>query len=283
MPIVDLHCHSTASDGTLSPTRLVEEAADAGVTTLALTDHDTLAGIDEARAAAGSCGLRLITGLELSVKVKPGSMHLLAYFPGGGAPQIEEHLAEVRRFRVIRAEEIVGNLAELGVPVDLDDVLARADGAVGRPHIAEALVAAGHVADAQEAFARWIGDGRPAARPAGGLTPVEAIALVHDAGGAAVLAHPASLGLGMKKLGAFVARLAAAGLDGIEVYRADHDAEKFTRYGAFARELGLVATGGSDFHRPDGYVGLGQTGDPPLPPTTPDRLLEAATRSTPRA
>jgi predicted metal-dependent phosphoesterase TrpH len=280
VPIVDLHSHSTASDGVLAPAEVVAAAAEAGVTTLALTDHDTLAGVGEARAATEAHGIRLITALELSVKVKPGSMHLLAYFPTDDAPLMDEHLADVRRWRIVRAQKIVATLGELGMLIDIDDVRARAGGAVGRPHIAEAMVAAGHVSDVQEAFSLWIGDGRPAARPAGGLTPPEAIALVHEAGGAAVLAHPASLALGMKKLGSFVARLAAAGLDGIEVHRADHNAEKFTRYGALARELGLVATGGSDFHRPDGHAGLGRTGDPPLPPTTPDRLLEAATRST---
>lgn len=280
VPIVDLHTHTTASDGTLSPTALVAAAAGAGVTTLAVTDHDTLDGIGEARRAAVAHGMRLITGLELSVKVAHGSMHLLAYFPGDDAPRIRDHLSDVRRWRVARAERICSHLGELGVPVDLDDVLARADGAVGRPHIAEAMVAAGHVADVQEAFARWIGDGRPAARASGGLSPTEAIRLVHEAGGAAVLAHPASLALGMKKLASFVTGLASAGLDGIEVHRADHNAEKFTRYGALARELGLIATGGSDFHRPDGHSELGRTGEPPLPHTIPDRLLEAATRST---
>ena len=281
MARVDLHTHSTASDGALDPVELVTAAADAGVTALALTDHDTLAGVGPARAEATARGIRLITGVELSVKVSHGSMHLLAYFAADDAPDLEEHLAAARRARVERAERIVATLGELGAPVDLADVLARAGGgAVGRPHIAGALVAAGHAVDVPDAFARWVGDGRPAARPTGGLGPTETIALVHRAGGVAALAHPTSLALGMKKLRPFVARLAAAGLDGIEVHRPDHDAERVKRYGGLAREFGLLATGGSDFHRPGGLAGIGRTGDPPLPPTTADRLLEAAARST---
>lgn len=269
----DLHSHTTASDGSLAPAALVALAAGRGVGTLAVTDHDTLAGLPAAAEAAGGLGVRLVFGVELSVRIPHGSMHLVGYFDRMAPPAILGWLEELRAGRVTRAEQIVGRLGDLGVGVEMDAVLARADGPVGRPHIADAMVAAGHVGDRQAAFDRYLGDGRPAWVPTQGLGPTESIALVAEAGGVSSLAHPASLRLDGPRLGSAVQRLAARGLGGIEVYRPEHHAERRRAYRRLAERFGLVATGGSDFHHLDGPARPGDTGDPPLPADAIDRLL----------
>jgi hypothetical protein len=241
---------------------------------LAVTDHDTLAGNREAGARGAELGVRVIPGIELSVKRPRGSMHLLGYFTEPEPEPLAGRIAEFHERRRTRARDMVERLAELGAPVDWDDVLARAGGPVGRPHVAEALVAAGHVADRQEAFDRYLADGRPAHVGAEGLTPEEAVELVRASGGAPVLAHPASLGLVWRELDPFVGRLARAGLAGIEVHRPEHSGEQRARYGELARRWRLVPSGGSDFHRPESPLRPGDTGEPPLPPDTVDRLLE---------
>jgi predicted metal-dependent phosphoesterase TrpH len=251
----------------------VELAAARGVSVLAVTDHDTLDGLPEALAAGATLGLRVVPGVELSVRAPSGSMHLLGYFRRPDPEPIRERLAELRRAREDRARRIVERLAEVGAPVELSDVLARAGGSVGRPHVADALVAAGHVADRAEAFRRYLGDGAPAAVPHDRLSPEEAIRLVRDSGGAPVLAHPASLALGARELVGVVQALAARGLRGIEVHRPDHTPERRDAYAGIARRLHLVAAGGSDFHRPDEALRPGDTGEPPLPLDTIDRLL----------
>ncbi|MEQ9094094.1 MAG: PHP domain-containing protein, partial [Miltoncostaeaceae bacterium] len=180
----DLHSHSTASDGALGPEDVVALAAERGVGTLALTDHDTLAGLPAAAAAAAAHGVRLVFGVELSVRVPHGSMHLVGYFEEMAPPALMGWLEELRAGRVSRAERIVGRLGDLGVGVEMADVLARAGGPVGRPHIADAMVAAGHARDRQDAFERYLGDGRQAWVPTQGLGPTESIALVAEAGGA---------------------------------------------------------------------------------------------------
>jgi predicted metal-dependent phosphoesterase TrpH len=240
---------------------------------LAVTDHDTLEGLPEALAAGGRLGVRVVPGVELSARAPSGSLHLLGYLREPAPAALVTALAELRAAREARAAEIVARLADLGAPVALADVRARAAGAVGRPHIADALVAAGHARDRGDAFERWLADGLPAVVPHHALGPEEAIRLVTGCGGAPVLAHPGSLRMRDRELGAFVHRLAGAGLRGIEVHRPDHTPEQRDRYAAIARRLGLVAAGGSDFHRPGDGPALGDTGEPALPAGAIDRLL----------
>ena len=274
--MIDLHCHSTASDGDHSPAELVRVAAARGVRVLALTDHDTMGGVAEARAEGERAGVRVVAGVEISVRVPRGSMHMLGYFPGDPPGALMEHFAGAARRRRDRAGAIVARLAELGAPVDLDDVVARAPGNVGRPHIADALVAAGHCSSRRQAFDRYLSDRGPAYVGYDAPGPRAALALIRDAGGAAVLAHPASLGLPDGHLMSEVQRLAARGLAGIEVHRPEHDAVRRREYARLARAFGLVACGGSDYHRPGEGIAPGDTGDPPLDPGAADALLERA-------
>ena len=240
---------------------------------LAVTDHDTLDGVPEALAAGAALGVRVVPGVELSVRAPSGSMHLLGYFPGPRPEPLAQRLTGLRAARAERAERIVGRLAALGAPVSMADVASRAAGPIGRPHIADALVAAGYARDRQDAFERYLADGGPATVPHQGLEPEEAIRLVTFSGGAAVLAHPASLRMEPRPLAAFVRRLRDMGLAGIEVHRPDHTPERRGTLADLARRAGLVACGGSDFHRPEEPLRPGDTGDPPLPPDTIDRLL----------
>jgi predicted metal-dependent phosphoesterase TrpH len=269
----DLHSHSTASDGALSPAALVLRARRQGIAVLALTDHDTMDGVPEAVAAGARVGLRVVPGVELSARVPIGSMHLLGYFATEAPPEMVARLAEFRRRRVARAREMVDRLADLGAPVTWDDVLRRAGGAVGRPHLAEALVAAGHVADRAEAFARYLADDGPAYIPSSVLDPEEAIRLVVRSGGAPVMAHPFSLRLDQAALRDALGAFRDMGLRGIEAHRPDHDAAASAFLASLADELGLTPTGGSDFHRPDGPVELGDTGHTPLAATVVDVLF----------
>lgn len=272
--LIDLHAHTTASDGELDPETLVAHAAAAGVHILAVTDHDTVGGLEAAVAAAGTRAVRLIPGIELTIQVPQGSMHLLGYFTDTSPQPLVDALAELTAFREARIRAIVTRLAELGVPVGWDDVRNRAAGQLGRPHVGAALVAAGHVATMTEAFELWLADGRPAHVPSRGLDPVHAVGLVRESGGVAVLAHPASLALPTRHLRAFVQRLETAGLAGIEVHRPEHTPEQRDTYAGIARQLHLVPAGGSDFHRPDGPFALGDTGTPGLAGDVVDRLFD---------
>ncbi len=268
----DLHCHSSASDGLLSPTALVEHAHAIGLERLALTDHDTLGGLAEASAAASPLGIRFVPGTEISVRPPSGSMHLLAYLPDAGAEPLATRIQAIADYRGSRNQRIVERLDELGYPLAWDDVARRAKGRVGRPHIAAALVDAGHVATVQEAFDRLLADGQPAYVDAGSLGPQEAVEVVAASGGAPVLAHPYSLRMGDAELERFVARLAGHGLRGVESFRPDHDDAQraFTR--RLCSQLGLVPCGGSDSHgRPEGPA-LGDAGPVPVPDDTLERL-----------
>jgi predicted metal-dependent phosphoesterase TrpH len=238
-----------------------------------VTDHDTLGGVAEALAAGRRHGVRVVPGVELSVAAPSGSMHLLGYFRDPAPQPLADRLDELRAARERRARRIVERLAEIGAPVAFEDVAARAGGPIGRPHLAEALVAAGHARDRQDAFDRYLADGGPAWVPHSGLTPEQAVRLVAGSGGAPVLAHPASLRMTPDALAAFVQRLAAAGLRGVEVHRPDHTPERRDAYAGLARRHGLVPCGGSDFHRPGEGLEPGDTGEPPLAPDTLARLL----------
>lgn len=243
-PRADLHTHTTASDGRLSPPGLVEKAALRGLAALSITDHDTIAAYPTARLAAERYGIELIPGVELSAPIEGHDVHLLGYGFDLAHAGLRAHLARYRTQRLERAEEMVARLGALGAPVALDRVLTLAGGgAVGRPHVARALLEAGHVETVQDAFVRFLGDGGPAAVPKGTASPEELIALVHDAGGVCVLAHP----------GAWItpdvfARLLAAGLDGVEVIHPAHDEVLVEYWRIVARRHGLIETGGSDYH-----------------------------------
>ncbi len=275
-PRADLHAHTRSSDGDLEPAELVAAAAAAGVTVLGVTDHDTLAGIEEALAAAAAHGVTVVPGIELTVRVPHGSMHLLGYFAEPAPAPLTERLSELSRLREVRIRAIVARLGELGMPLAWQDVRARAAGQLGRPHVADAMIAAGYVASREEAFAAWLADGRPAHVPSMGLAPEEAVRLVRDSCGAPVLAHPASLALPARHLHSFCQRLAHHGLAGIEVHRPEHTPDQRDVYADVARRLRLVPSGGSDFHRPAGPFPLGDTGFPGVAGDVAERLLAAA-------
>lgn len=241
--LVDLHMHSTASDGTLAPAEVVAAAVRAGLAVIALTDHDSVAGVGEAQAAGARSGVRVVTGVELSALDGDCEVHLLGLHLVR-LDAVEQRLATFREGRRWRAEEIVRRLVALGVPVTLDAVLRHAGGgAIGRPHVARALVEGGWVADVREAFDRWLGNGRPAFVPKIRLTSADAIALVHEAGGLAILAHP-----GVEGTRARVERLVAHGLDGLELRHPSQTSEDEARLGAIAEQFRLVPSGGSDWH-----------------------------------
>ena len=269
---IDLHVHSSASDGTDPPAAVVRRAARANLDVVALTDHDTQAGIAEARMALLP-GLTLVPGMELSCVLEGRSVHLLAYLFDPGDPGLNAETELIRDDRTHRAKAMVGKLRELGAPVTWDQVMGIAGGAVvGRPHIARALAAAGVVKTPADAFTKeWIGDGGRAYAGRYAPDPARAIALVRAAGGVPVLAHPRSPGYQIAD--EVIIGLAAAGLAGVEVWHPDHDHAERTRLAALASRLGLVATGGSDDHGSFNDSGLGsQT----TPPEEYERLLSQA-------
>lgn len=242
-PHVDLHAHSTASDGALSPTAAIAAAHAAGLSAVALTDHDTLAGIAEAQVAADACGLRLIAGVELSVHLGKDEVHLLGLHIRD-VDSLQNNLEIFRGHRRTRAESIVAKLNAVGIGVTVEAVLAAADGgAIGRPHVARALIAGGFVKDAREAFDRYLAAGKPAYVDKERLEIADGIALIHEAGGIAVLAHPG--GDGRREM---IEPLAKAGMDGVEVRHPSHSRDDEQRLTALAAHFGLVISGGSDWH-----------------------------------
>ena len=251
---VDLHSHSTASDGALPPTAVVEAAHAAQLDALALTDHDTMAGVAEAQAAGVRLGVRIVPGVELSALHLEREIHMLALHVER-SDELESQLAHFRAGRVRRAEEMVAKLRGLGAPITMDAVLAHAGrGAVGRPHVARALVDSGFVRDQREAFDRYIGNGRPALVAKEALYAADAIDLVHAAGGIAVFAHP-----GRDGTRAVIEPLVGWGLDGLEILHPSQSGEDMARLGALAHHFDLVSSGGSDWHgTTDGFRTLGQ-------------------------
>jgi predicted metal-dependent phosphoesterase TrpH len=243
---VDLHTHTTASDGLLTPTQLVEHAAAAGLRAIAVTDHDTTAGLAEAIAAGRERGIEVVPGVEISTSHAGLEVHLLGYFVEVGSADFERLLASRREDRDGRAREMVDRLREQGVRIEYEDVLREAGrGAVGRPHVAAALVTKGWVRTKQEAFDRWLADGRSCAVPKPVFPLAEAIALLQGMGAVPVCAHP-----GLLKRRELLEEMPAMGLLGVEVYYPKHQPEQQRELLDFARARGLVATGGSDFHSP---------------------------------
>jgi predicted metal-dependent phosphoesterase TrpH len=240
---VDLHTHSTASDGTLPPEGVIEAAARCGLAALALTDHDTIDGVAAARAAAERHGIRVIAGVELSAFHDDSEVHLLAlhltHFEA-----LEKRLHELRALRYTRAEKIVEKLNGLNVPITLDEVLEQSSGgALGRPHVARALIARGVVHDFRDAFMRYLGGNGSAFVPKERLLLEDAIGIAHEAGGLAIWAHPGDGGRREK-----LEPLVAAGLDGLEIKHPSHSPEDVKRLQALADFFGLVPSGGSDWH-----------------------------------
>ncbi|MFG2348367.1 PHP domain-containing protein [Streptomyces phaeochromogenes] len=263
---IDLHCHSTASDGTDTPAELVRNAAAAGLDVVALTDHDTTRGYAEAVAALPA-GLTLVTGAELSCRLDGVGLHMLAYLFDPEEPELLRERELVRDDRVPRARAMVGNLQELGVPVTWEQVeRIAAGGSVGRPHIATALVELGLVGSVSEAFTtEWLADGGRAYVEKHESDPFEMIRLVKAAGGVTVFAHPAASKRGQTVPESAIAELAAAGLDGIEVDHMDHEPATRTRLRGLAGELGLLPTGSSDYHGSRKTCVLGEfTTDPEI-------------------
>ncbi|MFD5713049.1 PHP domain-containing protein [Streptomyces pharetrae] len=246
---IDLHSHSTASDGTDTPAELVRNAAAAGLDVVALTDHDTTRGHAEAIAALPP-GLTLVTGAELSCRVDGISMHMLAYLFDPEEPALLAERELVRDDRVPRAKGMIAKLNDLGVPVTWEQVARIAgDGSVGRPHVASALVELGVVDTVSDAFTQdWLADGGRAFVEKHETDPFEAIRLVKGAGGVTVFAHPGAAKRGRTVPESAIAEMAAAGLDGIEVDHMDHDPDTRARLRGLARELGLLVTGSSDYH-----------------------------------
>ncbi|MGW0822278.1 PHP domain-containing protein [Streptomyces sp. NPDC002845] len=246
---IDLHCHSTASDGTDTPAELVRNAAAAGLDVVALTDHDTTRGYTEAIAAVPE-GLTLVTGAELSCRIDGVSMHMLAYLFDPEEPDLLAERELVRDDRVPRARGMIAKLNELGVPVTWEQVKRIAgDGSVGRPHVATALVELGVVPTVGDAFTQdWLADGGRAFVDKHETDPFEALRLIKGAGGVAVFAHPGASKRGKTVPESAIAELAAAGLDGIEVDHMDHDPATRAQLRGLAGDLGLLATGSSDYH-----------------------------------
>ncbi|WP_457028440.1 PHP domain-containing protein [Kitasatospora sp. P5_F3] len=262
---IDLHAHSNASDGTDSPAELVANAVAAGLDVVALTDHDTVAGHAEAAEAVRGTGLTLVPGAELSCRVGGISLHLLAYLfdPAEPAFATERELVRTDRFR--RGRAVVERCRELGAPISWEQVERIAGtGSVGRPHIASALVEAGVVATVSDAFTHdWLANGGRADVPKHETDPATAVRLVRAAGGVPVFAHPGAVKRGRTVSDQVIADLAAAGLGGLEVDHLDHDEETRARLRVLAAELGLLATGSSDYHGHRKTVRLGEyTTDP---------------------
>ncbi|HJR65385.1 MAG TPA: PHP domain-containing protein [Gemmatimonadaceae bacterium] len=240
---VDLHMHSTASDGLLAPAAVVAAARAAGLVAIALTDHDTLEGVPEARAAGEALGVRVVAGVELSAHEGDRELHVLGLHLTRLAG-LEDRLVALRATRRTRAAQIVEKLRALGFPIELDAVWREAgEGAVGRPHVARVLIANGWAKDHRDAFDRLIGSGRPAYVPKQRLPLSEAVQMLHEAGGLALIAHPGSDGSRSR-----LETLKRIGFDGVEVRHPSHSVEDIARLGTLADYLGLVPSGGSDWH-----------------------------------
>ncbi|MBU0549998.1 PHP domain-containing protein [Myxococcota bacterium] len=251
---IDLHMHSTRSDGDRPPARLVEMAAARGVRIIALTDHDSVAGLEEARAASEGLDVTVLAGIELSTW-RDQELHILGYDFDPLYPPLVEIVAHFAGDRLRRAAATLDKLDALGCPLDHAAVLSSAKGVIGRPHIAQALVEAGHVRAVEDAFRRFLRNGGPAYVPLFRLPSEAAIALIHEAGGVASLAHP-----GVEDADHLIPALVEAGLDAIEAHHPAHSDAQVRHYQALAARLGVGVSGGSDFHHDEGRASLGDCG-----------------------
>ena len=271
--MIDLHTHTTFSDGSQTPTELVEEAAAIGLTAIAVTDHDTVDGLPEALAAGARLGVEVIPGVEINLEHDRVTMDMLGYFLAGApTDELQQELAELRVYRKERNLRMVERLAELGFPLDPADLAAAAEnGAVGRPHIGEAMVRQGYVGSISEAFELYLRRGAPAWVDRRRLALGRALKLLRASGALPVLAHPGIIRTDATGLNHIVRDAARAGLAGIECYYPLHDAETVARCLALAEKYALVPTGGSDSHgtvKPKARLGIGSLGEP-----VPDAVL----------
>src|SRR5688500_2016580 len=242
---IDLHSHTTASDGALSPTDLVKKAHSVGLTALAITDHDTVEGLEEARAEAVRVGMRIVSGVEFGIEVGGTEVHMLGYLFDDKDPVLLGKLSVLQDGRRNRGKKMVGKLRDLGINITWAQVAEIAgDGSIGRPHVAQTLIEGGYASTIDEAFKKYISRGRPAFVERAQLTLEECIDLVHQAGGVAVLAHPTFV----KDVEHVLPRLVSAGLDGIETYYGRYTDETIAAIEKLARKHNLITTGGSDFH-----------------------------------
>jgi len=274
---IDLHAHTTASDGTLTPAELMRLASEIGLTAVAVTDHDTLGGLSEASDAAGSAGVELVPGVEISVDYKPGKMDMLGLLIEADAPAISQRLTDLQANRASRNDRMLAKLTGLGIDLTLEDVRAESSGhSLGRPHMARALVRKRVVDSVQEAFDLYLGAGGAAYIPKDKIGPAEAIRLIHDAGGLAFIAHPSTMKLEDDALGPELRRLRELGLDGVECYYSQYDAARIQSLLRLARSAGLLPSGGSDFHGGTKlHVSLGKVdGDLPAPTALLDAMKE---------
>jgi predicted metal-dependent phosphoesterase TrpH len=271
---VDLHTHTTASDGTYSPGELVAEAASRGVRFLAVTDHDSTEGLAEAFEEAGRRPpLEVLPGIEINCDVEGAEIHVLGYLMDWQAPWFQEFCREQRRERRARVLRMIERLAALGMRIDADEVFALVkEGSAGRPHVAQAMIARGYVKTVREAFDKYLGSGRPGYVQRKKLTPEDAVRIIRKAGGVPVFAHP-----GLADRDGLIPGLIDAGLMGIECYYAEHSAAQRATYVQLCRDHDLVATGGSDFHGPK--VRAATLGSPTVPMAAVDALRTKAALS----
>jgi len=271
---VDLHTHTTASDGTYTPRELVAEAASRGVRVLAVTDHDSTEGLAEAfEEAERRRPLEIISGIEINCDVEGAEIHVLGYLMDWQAPWFQDFCREQRRERRARVHRIVERLAALGMPLEADEVFAIVkEGSAGRPHVAQAMVARGYVKTVREAFNKYLGAGKPGHVQRKKLTPEDAVRLIRKAGGVPVFAHP-----GLADRDAMIPGLIDAGMMGIECYYTEHSAGQRAAYLQICKDHDLVATGGSDFHGPK--VRAASLGSPAVPLSTVDELRAKAAAS----
>ena len=269
---VDLHTHSTASDGLLTPTQLMQFAAEERLGGIGLPDHDTTAGLAEAETEASRLGLIVVPGVELSSTFHGHEAHMLGYFIDPGIEDFQDALAVFVQQRAERIERMVERLRGLGIPVEIDDVLAKAGtGTVGRPHLAHVLIEMGAANDIPDAFDKYLAIGRPAYVPRPHIRPEEAVRMIRGAGGAPVLAHPYSTG----NISGILERLVPAGLAGMEVWYGEYSDDRRHELREYAVDAGLIPTGGSDFHGPNFKPGR-DLGGPPVPWETIERLHDAS-------
>jgi predicted metal-dependent phosphoesterase TrpH len=268
---IDLHTHSTASDGVLAPSELARQARAAGLDVIGLTDHDSTAGVAEAQRAGEPIGLRVVAGVEVNTDLPGGEAHVLGYFVDHEQPAFQRTLTVLREARALRGERMVARLRAAGLDVSWERVRALAEGAVGRPHVARALIERGYAISVDDAFARWLGRGRPGYVPRLKLSPVEAVRFIRSAWGVPVLAHPASI---PDLEATLLPDLMAAGLLGLECYYGQYDDATVRRLLAVATARNLIATGGSDYHGPNLHPT--PLGSPAVPPAALAALERAA-------
>ncbi|MGC9140849.1 MAG: PHP domain-containing protein [Caldimicrobium sp.] len=279
--MIDLHTHSTASDGTLTPRELVLLAKKEGLKALALTDHDTVDGLKEAYETAKEVNLPFLCGVEISIKFDgPGHFHLLGYFLTPEIKTLDETLSELKKARKRRNESMIEKLRSLGIEITMEELSAIAQGEIGRPHFARLLLEKGVVKSMEEAFEKYLKKGAPAYVPKALLTPEEGIRRILESKGVPVLAHPVTLNLDEKALKEYLEKLKELGLRGVEVYYSEHN-KHFTNFLlSQTSRLGLLVTGGSDFHganKPDIKLGRG-FGNLQIPYECFEKLKEALER-----